>query len=116
MSEREPVLPWLQSFRKTREEHKSDNPLAGSLKPPWRMGGFVDGRCLIPLFSPMLISRDTLATLLATRSSIFRSRAALQIENLALRHCMFFFYGLRENATNASVHGCPLDRTKMLRR
>lgn len=32
---------------------------------------------------PMLIS---LTTLLATLSSIFRSRAALELENLALRH------------------------------
>jgi len=35
------------------------------------------------LFSSMLIS---LVTLLATLSSIFRSRAALELENLALRH------------------------------
>jgi hypothetical protein len=39
---------------------------------------------ILPLqFSPMLMC---LTTLLATLSSIFRSRAALEFENLALRH------------------------------
>jgi hypothetical protein len=41
------------------------------------------GVIFLSYFSPMLIS---LTTLLATLSSIFRSRAALALENLALRH------------------------------
>jgi hypothetical protein len=41
------------------------------------------GVIFLSQFSPMLIS---LTTLLATLSSIFHSRAALQLENLALRH------------------------------
>ena len=50
-----------------------------------KMSNFLSGWELYSLhnFSPMLIS---LTTLLATLSSIFRARAALELENLALRH------------------------------
>ena len=41
-----------------------------------------------------------LTTLLAALRAIFRSRAALELENLALRHQIEYFSGPRENAPN----------------
>jgi len=49
---------------------------------------------------------DVLATLLATLSSVFRSRAALELENLALRHQM----GVLRRSARKRVTLTPLDR------
>jgi hypothetical protein len=53
----------------------------------------------------MLIS---LATLLATLSSIFRSRAALQLENLALRHQIGGASEVRKKTPEIDLGGPPV--------
>ena len=49
---------------------------------------------------------DVLATLLATLSSVFRSRAALELENLAMRHQI----GVLQRSVRKRPRLTPLDR------
>ena len=53
----------------------------------------------------MLIS---LTTLLATLSSILRSRAALELENFALRHQIGVLHEVRKKAPQIDLQGPPV--------